>query len=170
MPEKLSPHLLTQIGRIVVTATLVEKLTAFMASVLMNRRSTTAMHIFLSQLSWRQCVDISDALAQKRLKKEEAVQFRNILARAESLMERRNRVVHSLWSWCWARGTTVRATRIRFVAKKHKGFRYDVEFLTLKDVKCLADAFDSLLDEYQRFVRVNWSEATNFVGESLQQP
>jgi len=156
MGHKLSPRLLQEIGRVTLFATLVEQEIALCAAVLLNKRSTSVAQVFLAQLNWRQSVDIADALGQRRFKVEELSRFRDLLARAERLTEMRNKFVHSHWGWMEARFSRVKAVRMKFYAKKKKGLKIDIEFMTIGDVKRIADELESLLIDLQTFLEAKF--------------
>jgi hypothetical protein len=138
---------LRQIGDITVSFALVENVMQGLAWSLIGRDQQVGQ-IVTAELSFQRLRALT--LSLYRVKRGDDPGFdtlKELMGRAATVEQDRNRIVHSVWGA--GKGETI--TRIKATAKEKQGLRFGFEEVTEDDLRQLGDALKELAHDIQRF-------------------
>ncbi len=107
--------------------------------------------IITAELSFRGLLALLSSLHKHRVTDPETLaELDKLLKQATRAEEKRNLIIHS----CWAgdEGETDTALRIKFTAKKSKGFKFHSEEMAADDLAEICDFIDEIVVEVEDFM------------------
>jgi hypothetical protein len=107
--------------------------------------------IITSELSFRKLVDLLSALFKHQVRNErKIVEMERLLARANSVAQKRNIIIHSGWAWGKTEGTV---TRLKTTAKQKHGLRVQAIEMNTAMLKQIADEIAEVSADLVEFHR-----------------
>jgi len=113
--------------------------------------------IVTAELSFRQKIDLLSSIYRDKLDKpNELAELNEVLARVAEAEQKRNTIVHSVWTAYAVDGTPA---RIKATAKrKSKGLKMKIESVSVKDLEYIAKAAYDIQTLVIRFYNPNFSD------------
>ena len=149
-----SDSLFAEIGRVTVRwAELEDVLGDFVASMIADDRKYT--RVIATELSYQGLTNLLASLyIERHGEDDDLLELRRILARADSVEQLRNQVVHSIWI---SAGTPHKVTRVKSTAKRKKGYTTTVEHFDLDRFRQISNDIAAVRTELASF-------AMNLIG------
>ena len=147
MANGLDDESLKAIGRITVEFSFLETAIALCIWVLI--RDLGFGMVITAQMSCRNLIDLLDAVFRHKVKdKGQHVILDDLLKRAVNAEEKRNQVIHSLWTVGKTPGTIVRSKSTK---RRGKGVQRDEQIMSVDELNTVADLIAEVGEEFRTF-------------------
>jgi hypothetical protein len=159
LPQADVDQVFAEIGRVTVRwAELEEAVSIAIISLLDEYERYT--RIVATELSFRARVDLATSLYIERFGDDDEFQkLKALFRKADTLVAKRNQIVHSTW---FSAGAPAKVTRLKHSARGNKGFNTQLENHTPESLRTISDEIAAVANDIVDFVRLQVSLGRGF--------